>query len=144
METSFYCQNLQAVKHEYGADLAWQIPFPGDWHLLKNYQMPFFDAGLRELATATHLSRYKVQLQDNTSLSDGNLGELIQAHASGVAQDQSTDTSLKQRLTSAVEQLQDNQEDQVATNCVLRSLQEEMEELALLSNFLTIQGLHPT
>ena len=37
---------IQAVKHEYGSDLNWLVPYPGDWHLLKNYQIcimkPFF------------------------------------------------------------------------------------------------------
>lgn len=26
---------LQSLKHEYGAELIWLIPFPGDWHTLK-------------------------------------------------------------------------------------------------------------
>ena len=30
---------IQSVKREYGSDLDWVIPFPGDWHLLKNYQI---------------------------------------------------------------------------------------------------------
>ena len=30
---------IQAVKFEYGSDLNWLIPYPGDWHLLKNYQI---------------------------------------------------------------------------------------------------------
>ncbi len=29
---------IQAIKHEYGQDLSWLIAYPGDWHLLKNYQ----------------------------------------------------------------------------------------------------------
>ncbi len=45
---------IQAIKHEYGEDLSWLIPYPGDWHLLKNYQCcimkPFFEAGLKDLA----------------------------------------------------------------------------------------------
>ena len=47
---------LQSLKHEYGEELKWLLPFPGDWHMLKNYQIalmkPYFDAGLRELARA--------------------------------------------------------------------------------------------
>ena len=30
---------LQSLKHEYGEELHWLIPFPGDWHALKNYQV---------------------------------------------------------------------------------------------------------
>ena len=47
---------LQSLKYEYGRDLDWAIPFPGDWHMLKNYQLalmkPYFDAGLIDLAKA--------------------------------------------------------------------------------------------
>lgn len=50
-------ERLQSIKREYGNDLAWMIPFPGDWHLLKNYQEVllkiYFDAGLSELAKAS-------------------------------------------------------------------------------------------
>ena len=28
---------LQALKYEYGEELQWVLPYPGDWHLLKNY-----------------------------------------------------------------------------------------------------------
>ncbi len=35
----------------YGDDLSWLIPYPGDWHMLMNYQYPlmkaYFDAGLK-------------------------------------------------------------------------------------------------
>ena len=45
---------LQCIKAEYGNDLAWMIPFPGDWHFLKNFQQVllkvYFDAGLSDLA----------------------------------------------------------------------------------------------
>ena len=48
---------LQSIKKEYGHDLAWVIPFPGDWHFLKNFQevlvKTYFDAGLRDLAKAS-------------------------------------------------------------------------------------------
>ena len=48
---------LQSLKHEYGDELGWVLPFPGDWHMLKNFQnaliKPYFDMGLRELARAS-------------------------------------------------------------------------------------------
>ena len=47
---------LLALKYEYGEELQWVLPYPGDWHLLKNYQYalikPYFDAGLKALAKA--------------------------------------------------------------------------------------------
>lgn len=47
---------LQSLKFEYGNELDWVIPFPGDWHMLKNFQLavikPYFDAGLKDLAKA--------------------------------------------------------------------------------------------
>ena len=30
--------HLHALKVEYGEELNWLIPLPGDWHILKNYQ----------------------------------------------------------------------------------------------------------
>ena len=45
---------LQMLKTEYGIDLSWMIPIPGDWHFLKNYQevllKVYFDAGLSDVA----------------------------------------------------------------------------------------------
>ena len=45
---------VQSIKKEYGNDLEWLLPFPGDWHVLKNYQEVllkiYLDAGLRDLA----------------------------------------------------------------------------------------------
>ena len=50
-------ERLQCIKAEYGNDLAWMYPFPGDWHFLKNFQEVllkiYFDAGLSELAKAS-------------------------------------------------------------------------------------------
>lgn len=60
---------LQAIKFEYGSDLDWLIPYPGDWHLLKNYQLclmkPFFDAGLRDLAIASGYPAPSIQSCSN-------------------------------------------------------------------------------
>ena len=45
---------LKTIKYEYGDEFKWLICYPGDWHMLANYQKalikPYFDAGLRELA----------------------------------------------------------------------------------------------
>ena len=47
---------LQSLKNEYGEELEWVLPYPGDWHLLKNFQRvlmkTYFDAGLKHLAQA--------------------------------------------------------------------------------------------
>ena len=29
---------LQSIKFEYSEEVKWLIPYPGDWHMLKNYQ----------------------------------------------------------------------------------------------------------
>ena len=46
--------NLHKLKRQYGKDLDWLIPMPGDWHMLKNFQPVlmkiYFHSGLRELA----------------------------------------------------------------------------------------------
>ena len=50
-----------SLTHEYGDELKWLLPFPGDWHMLKNFQIaltkPYFDVGLKELA---HVAGYHV------------------------------------------------------------------------------------
>ena len=47
---------LQTLKHEDGEELKWLLPFPGDWHMRKNFQValmkPYFHMGLKELARA--------------------------------------------------------------------------------------------
>ncbi len=48
---------LQDLRREYGTHLKWLIPFPGDWHVLFNYQKvimkAYADAGLVHLAKAS-------------------------------------------------------------------------------------------
>lgn len=45
---------LQNLRREYGGQLQWMLPLPGDWHLLYNYQKVLLkiygDAGLLQLA----------------------------------------------------------------------------------------------
>ena len=40
--------HLHALKIEYGSDLDWLIPLPGDWHILKNYQEVIMKVILRQ------------------------------------------------------------------------------------------------
>ena len=51
---SAYSHSKQSI---YGSDLSWFIPFPGDWHILKNYQEVlvkiYFEAGLLDLAKSS-------------------------------------------------------------------------------------------
>ena len=45
---------LRCIKAEYKEEMDWLFIFPGDWHILKNYQevllKVYFDAGLKDLA----------------------------------------------------------------------------------------------
>ena len=45
---------MHQLKRQYGAELDWLKPFPGDWHLLKNFQpvlmKVYFHCGLKDLA----------------------------------------------------------------------------------------------
>ena len=37
-KSMFVYASICELKHEYGSELDWLIPFIGDWHLLSNYQ----------------------------------------------------------------------------------------------------------
>ena len=45
---------LQTLRHQYGSQMKWLLPFPGDWHILYNYQKVLLkiygEAGLLQLA----------------------------------------------------------------------------------------------
>ncbi len=47
---------LKSLLFEYGEELSWVIAYPGDWHMLKNFQAAlmkaYYDAGLKALAKA--------------------------------------------------------------------------------------------
>ena len=57
---------MQLIKREYGSDLDWLIPMPGDWHLLKNYQLclmkPFFEEGLKDLAISSGTHHFLMEI----------------------------------------------------------------------------------
>lgn len=50
--------HLAKLKQEYSSELEWMIPFPGDWHTLKNLQpvlmKVYWHAGLSDLASTVH------------------------------------------------------------------------------------------
>ena len=56
---------LRSLKCEYGEELNWLLPYPGDWHLLKNFQVPpmkaYYDAGLKSLAIASGYPPLQIQ-----------------------------------------------------------------------------------
>ena len=49
--------HLQTLKLDYSSELSWLQPFPGDFHILKNFQPVlskiYFDAGLKQIAAAS-------------------------------------------------------------------------------------------
>ena len=49
---------IMKLKLQYGGNLDWVIPYPGDWHILKNFQevlmKVFWEAGLKDLAKLRH------------------------------------------------------------------------------------------
>ena len=57
-------ENFQSLKLEY-EELKWLLVYPGDWHLLSNYQIalvkPYFEPGLRELMQVSSSSNQKLQ-----------------------------------------------------------------------------------
>ena len=46
---------LQSLRRQYGSQMQWLLPFPGDWHILYNYQKVLLkiygEAGLLQLAS---------------------------------------------------------------------------------------------
>ena len=60
-----FFNTLQSLKQEYGEELKWVIPYPGDWHTLMNYQIVlmkvYFDAGLKEMAKAAGYPIHQIQ-----------------------------------------------------------------------------------
>ena len=56
---------LKSLKFEYGEELNWVIPYPGDWHMQKKIQIPimkaYFDAGLKSLAKAAGYPTAQIQ-----------------------------------------------------------------------------------
>ena len=50
--------HLLALKHEYSTYFTWMLPFPGDFHIMKNYLAALMklygDAGLKDLVAVFH------------------------------------------------------------------------------------------
>jgi hypothetical protein len=60
---------LKSLTYEYGEELDWLIPYPGDFHLLMNFQKalmkPYYDAGLKAMAQS---AGYQSKLAVNSNV----------------------------------------------------------------------------
>lgn len=79
----------EVLKCEYGKDMNWLIPFPGEWHLLKKFQpaplKPYFDTGLKHMHAAGYpvASIYSVVVRSfkrTTYVRTRGLGGIISMH----------------------------------------------------------------
>ena len=65
--------HLLKLKIEYGEDLSWDVPYPGDWRILENllpiFMKIYLDAGLKQLATKFHHGLTYIILTECTTLS---------------------------------------------------------------------------
>ncbi len=56
---------LKSLQFEYGEELNWVIPYPGDWHMLKNFQAAlmkvYYAAGLKAQASAAGYPTASIQ-----------------------------------------------------------------------------------
>ena len=137
---------MQAVKFEYGADLDWLIPYPGDWHLVKNYQIclmkPFFDAGLRDLATLNGYPAQSIQSCGSFKRTHHFLMEtwesMFRFMLRNYLQTNSNSSTVEQKLSSTLDQLEnDKSGDDTITYCIMRSLSEDLTELQVFAQFET-------
>ena len=134
---------MQEIKAEYGTDLNWLFPYPGDWHLLMNYQKclmkPFFEAGLKDMALSSGYSAvsigtcsifkraHRFLLEAWESLYRVMLARFIQ-HRKDTQQMQCTgDITLA--VEDAYPKLTDERYDSTAVATVVRALQEELDGL---------------
>ena len=63
---------LQSLRRQYGSQMQWLLPFPGDWHILYNYQKVLLkiygETGLLQLEALYRL----FLLKEHMSSSSGN------------------------------------------------------------------------
>ena len=121
-------ERLQSLKAEYGSDLLWLYPFPGDWHILKNFQEVlvkiYFEAGLTELGKAS--GYYPTSITSNfkkTPLSHGSMGVFV-----SILMDLFREQTPPDFLTVALERVQ-NLPPSETQDSALRNLQHLLEEL---------------
>lgn len=125
---------MQAIKYEYGQDLNWFIPVPGDWHLLKNYQIclmkPFFEAGLKDLADAGGYPTKSIQSCSQFKRTHRFLLEAWQAMYHGMLQSFLANSpldkhSMQEKIASTLQELDKTHYDEVALYSIIRSFEEE-------------------
>ncbi len=129
------------IKYEYSTDLDWLIPFPGDWHLLRNYQIclmkPFFDAGLKDLAIASGYPANSIESCSKFRRTHLFLMEtwegLFRLMLDGFVSSHTSTLNLAHTL----EELHKYQYDKVAVYSVIRSLQEQMATTNIETDFYT-------
>ena len=83
-------QHLQFLKLDYGEELSWLLPFPGYFHILKNFQpvlsKVYFDTGLKQLVMTSRFrgetltSLQKCSHFKKTQFLTTIMGGHIQAH----------------------------------------------------------------
>lgn len=79
---------LQSLKNKYGDELKWVLPYPGDWHLLMNFQhvlmKVYFDAGLKHMSQAAGYPSASIkscsQFKSYSPLHIGSLGVTVQSY----------------------------------------------------------------
>ena len=106
---------LKALKFEYGEELKWLIPYPGDWHMLKNYQSAlmaaYYDAGLKALANASGYPLAQLQGCSNFKRTHHFLLEVWEAVYRAMlakffeAKDIKTSNTLQQKIIESLEAL---------------------------------------
>ena len=124
---------IQAIKYEYGDDLSWLIPYPGDWHILLNYQVclmkPFFEAGLKDLAIVSSYPAQSIQNCSQFKRTHCFLMEVWEAMYRCMLQNflatlQEKD-SLELKIASTLQEFENVSYDELALYSVIRSFEEE-------------------
>ena len=134
---------IQNIKEEYGQDLNWLYAYPGDWHLLKNYQncimKPFFEAGLKQLADYVGYPSASIRSCSIFKRTHHFLMEVWESmyrcmiklylnYRTNTEQSQYP-KDITQELLSCFRQLVDRQYDDkaAAITCIVKSLEDQLE-----------------
>ena len=134
---------IQNLKEEYDKDLNWLYAYPGDWHLLKNYQhclmKPFFEAGLKELADCVGYPSQSIQSCSIFKRTHNFLMEIWESmyrHMIKLFLNYRANTAelqcpkdITHEVLSTLKQLTDKRYDHKAISCIVKSLDEELEGL---------------
>ncbi len=123
---------IQAIKHEYGKDLSWLIPYPGDWHLLKNYQIclmkPIFEAGLKDLANFSSYPSQSIGACSQFKRTHRFLMEVWEALFRNMLDSfmaQFNDSNLEEIIASTLSNLDNSDYDELAVYSIIRSFEEQ-------------------